>query len=120
MSIISEFKEFAIKGNAIDMAVGLVIGAAFGKIVSSFVADVIKQVRRQMDHAAALGVEWMLTFGVDKQSDYTTYCKAMADGAWCAGRAWAAPLRRALQALLQQALPQRARPQREFPPSAPR
>ncbi|MBN1325398.1 large-conductance mechanosensitive channel protein MscL [Candidatus Falkowbacteria bacterium] len=36
-----EFKEFAIKGNVIDMAVGIIIGAAFGKIVSSFVADII-------------------------------------------------------------------------------
>jgi large conductance mechanosensitive channel len=36
-----EFKKFAIKGNVIDMAVGIVIGAAFGKIVSSLVADVI-------------------------------------------------------------------------------
>ena len=41
MSIISEFKEFAVKGNAVDMAVGIVIGAAFGKIVSSLVNDVI-------------------------------------------------------------------------------
>jgi large conductance mechanosensitive channel len=41
MSIMKEFKEFAVKGNVIDMAVGIVIGAAFGKIVSSFVADVI-------------------------------------------------------------------------------
>jgi large conductance mechanosensitive channel len=41
MSILQEFKEFAIKGNAIDMSVGIVIGAAFGKIVSSFVSDVI-------------------------------------------------------------------------------
>ena len=36
-----EFKEFAVKGNVIDMAVGIIIGAAFGKIVSSFVADVL-------------------------------------------------------------------------------
>jgi large conductance mechanosensitive channel len=36
-----EFKEFAVKGNALDMAVGIVIGAAFGKIVSSFVSDII-------------------------------------------------------------------------------
>lgn len=36
-----EFKEFAVKGNVIDLAVGLVIGAAFGKIVSSFVADIL-------------------------------------------------------------------------------
>ena len=41
MSIMSEFKTFAIKGNAIDMAVGIVVGAAFGKIVSSFVGDII-------------------------------------------------------------------------------
>jgi len=41
MGMISEFKQFAIKGNMIDMAVGIVIGAAFGKIVSSLVNDVI-------------------------------------------------------------------------------
>jgi large conductance mechanosensitive channel len=41
MSILQEFKEFAIRGNAIDMAVGIIIGAAFGKIISSLVADVI-------------------------------------------------------------------------------
>jgi large conductance mechanosensitive channel len=40
MSILQEFKEFAIKGNAIDMAVGIIVGAAFGKIISSLVADV--------------------------------------------------------------------------------
>ena len=41
MSIITEFKEFAMKGNVLDMAVGVVIGAAFGRIVSSLVGDVI-------------------------------------------------------------------------------
>ncbi len=41
MSLLQEFKEFAIKGNAIDMAVGIIVGAAFGKIISSLVADVI-------------------------------------------------------------------------------
>jgi len=39
--MIQEFKEFAIKGNVIDMAVGVIIGTAFGKIVSSFVSDVV-------------------------------------------------------------------------------
>jgi len=39
--MLKEFKEFAIKGNAIDMAVGIIIGAAFGKIVSSLVNDVL-------------------------------------------------------------------------------
>jgi len=41
MSFIKEFREFAVKGNVVDMAVGIVIGAAFGKIVSSFVGDVL-------------------------------------------------------------------------------
>ena len=41
MSLVKEFKEFAIKGNAIDMAVGIIIGAEFGKIVSSLVSDII-------------------------------------------------------------------------------
>jgi len=41
MSLMSEFKEFAMKGNVVDMAVGVVIGTAFGKIVSSLVGDVV-------------------------------------------------------------------------------
>ncbi|HEY9121175.1 MAG TPA: large-conductance mechanosensitive channel protein MscL [Marinobacter sp.] len=41
MSMMKEFKEFAVKGNVVDMAVGIIIGVAFGKIVSSFVADVV-------------------------------------------------------------------------------
>ena len=41
MSVIKEFKEFAMRGNVIDLAVGVVIGGAFGKIVASLVADVI-------------------------------------------------------------------------------
>jgi large conductance mechanosensitive channel len=41
MSMMKEFKEFAMRGNVIDMAVGIIIGVAFGAIVTSFVADVI-------------------------------------------------------------------------------
>ncbi|AEJ04122.1 MULTISPECIES: large-conductance mechanosensitive channel protein MscL [Stutzerimonas] len=41
MSFLSEFKTFAVRGNVIDMAVGIIIGAAFGKIVSSFVDGVV-------------------------------------------------------------------------------
>lgn len=41
MGFLQEFKEFASRGNVVDMAVGVIIGGAFGKIVSSFVADVI-------------------------------------------------------------------------------
>jgi len=41
MSMVTEFREFAVKGNMVDMAVGIIIGGAFGKIVNSLVADVI-------------------------------------------------------------------------------
>jgi large conductance mechanosensitive channel len=41
MGIIKEFKEFAVKGNVVDLAVGVIIGAAFGKIVTSLVSDII-------------------------------------------------------------------------------
>jgi large conductance mechanosensitive channel len=41
MSVLKEFRDFAVKGNVVDLAVGIIIGAAFGKIVSSVVADVI-------------------------------------------------------------------------------
>ena len=41
MSMMKEFRDFAMRGNVVDMAVGIVIGAAFGKIVSSFVNDVL-------------------------------------------------------------------------------
>jgi large conductance mechanosensitive channel len=41
MGVISEFKAFAVKGDVVDIAVGIIIGAAFGKIVSSFVGDVV-------------------------------------------------------------------------------
>lgn len=41
MSLLKEFKEFAVKGNVIDMAVGIIIGLAFGKVVTSIVGDII-------------------------------------------------------------------------------
>ena len=41
MSLVKEFKEFALKGSVIDLAIGVVIGAAFGKIVTSFVDDIL-------------------------------------------------------------------------------
>ena len=44
MGLIKEFKEFAIKGNAIDLAIGVIIGAAFGKVVSSLVDDLLMPV----------------------------------------------------------------------------
>ena len=41
MSVVKEFKEFAMKGNVVDLAVGIIIGGAFGKIVTSLVGDII-------------------------------------------------------------------------------
>ncbi len=41
MSVIKEFRDFAMKGNVVDLAVGVIIGGAFGKIVSSLVEDII-------------------------------------------------------------------------------
>lgn len=41
MSLLTEFKAFAVRGNVVDMAVGIIIGAAFGKVVASFVNDII-------------------------------------------------------------------------------
>ncbi len=41
MGMVSEFKEFALKGNVVDLAVGVIIGGAFGKIVDSFVGDIV-------------------------------------------------------------------------------
>lgn len=49
---INEFKEFAVKGNVLDMAVGVIIGGAFGKIVTSLVADVIMPIITLMTGAA--------------------------------------------------------------------
>ncbi len=58
---IQEFKEFAIKGNVIDMAVGLIIGAAFGKIVSSLVADIIMPPITMLTGASNVeGIKWVL------------------------------------------------------------
>jgi large-conductance mechanosensitive channel len=54
MSLIAEFKQFAMKGNVLDMAVGVVIGAAFGKIVSSLVGDVITPFSSALGSQAAV------------------------------------------------------------------
>ena len=68
MGMMSEFKSFAMRGNVVDMAVGIVIGGAFGKIVSSFVNDVLMP---------PIG---LLIGGVDF-SDLSIVLKAATDGA---------------------------------------
>ena len=66
---LKEFKDFAMKGNVIDMAVGVIIGAAFGKIVTSLVNDIIMP---------AIG---MLTGGVNFSDHKWVIQKAVTDGA---------------------------------------
>lgn len=68
MSMLTEFKDFAMRGNVVDMAVGIVMGGAFGKIVSSFVGDVLMP---------PIGI---MLGGVDF-SDLAVTLKAAAEGA---------------------------------------
>ena len=67
MSFIKEFREFAMRGNVVDMAVGVIIGGAFGKIVSSLVGDVVMPV---------LGI---LTGGVDFKDLKITLAEAVGE-----------------------------------------
>jgi large conductance mechanosensitive channel len=81
MSMMKEFKEFAIRGNVVDMAVGIIIGAAFGTIVRSLVSDVIMP-----PIGLALGnVDFAEIFAVLKQGvpagPYATLADAQAAGA---------------------------------------
>jgi large conductance mechanosensitive channel len=75
--MLKEFKEFAMRGNVLDMAVGIVIGAAFGKIVSSFVSDVlmppIGKLLGQVDFSSLF-----INLG---DGDYATLAEAQAAGA---------------------------------------
>ena len=67
MSFLKEFREFAVRGNVVDMAVGVIIGGAFGKIVSSLVDDVVMPV---------LGI---LTGGVDFKDLKITLAEAVGE-----------------------------------------
>jgi large conductance mechanosensitive channel len=65
MGFFSEFKEFAVKGNVVDLAVGVIIGAAFGKIVSSFIENVITPLllKPALDAAHLSTIEELTAFG---------------------------------------------------------
>jgi large conductance mechanosensitive channel len=77
MSLMKEFKDFAVKGNAVDMAVGIIIGAAFGKIVSSLVNDVIMPpIGRLLGNVDFAGL--FLNLGA---TAYTTLAEAKKAGA---------------------------------------
>ncbi|OTG90529.1 large conductance mechanosensitive channel protein MscL [Acinetobacter sp. ANC 3813] len=60
MSIIQEFKEFAVKGNVMDLAVGVIIGGAFGKIIDSMVKDIVMPL-----------ISWILGGDVDYSNWFT-------------------------------------------------
>jgi large conductance mechanosensitive channel len=77
MSLIKEFKEFALKGNAIDLAVGVIIGAAFGKIVASLVDDIL------MPPLAAItgGRDFTNLFVTLRGAHFATLAQAKAAGA---------------------------------------
>jgi len=77
MAVLKEFKEFAMRGNVLDMAVGIIIGAAFGKIVSSMVEDVIMPpIGRLLGHVDFSGL--FLNLG---EKSYETLAAAKAAGA---------------------------------------
>ncbi len=75
--MLKEFKEFALKGNMMDMAVGIIIGAAFGKIIASLVADMIMPVVGLFTG----GVDFSQQFTVLGEGDYATLAAAEEAGA---------------------------------------
>jgi large conductance mechanosensitive channel len=74
--MLKEFKEFAMRGNVLDMAVGIIIGAAFGKIVSSLVEDIIMPPIGALRHADFSGLFINLS-----EASYSTIAEAKAHGA---------------------------------------
>ena len=77
MGMISEFKEFAMKGNVMDMAVGIIIGGAFGKIISSLVSDIIMPIVGKMMG----GVDFSTLFLNLGDGDFSTLAAAQEAGA---------------------------------------
>ncbi len=72
MGFVSEFKEFALKGNVVDLAVGVIIGAAFGKIVSSLIDDVITPLllKPALEAAHLTKLEELTIFGSVKYGNF--------------------------------------------------
>ena len=77
MGFVKEFKEFAMKGNVMDMAVGVIIGGAFGKIVSSLVDDVLMPVIGKLTGGVSF-VDLFVTLG---DGEYSTLAAAKEAGA---------------------------------------
>ncbi|MGE8537715.1 MAG: large conductance mechanosensitive channel protein MscL [Acinetobacter sp.] len=79
MSIIQEFKEFAVKGNVMDLAVGVIIGGAFGKIIDSFVKDIIMPLVSWILGGDVDYSNWFVVLG-DNPNNVTTLAAAQAEG----------------------------------------
>lgn len=75
--MLKEFRDFAMKGNVLDMAIGIIIGAAFGKIVSSFVADIMMPPLGMLMGKVDF-TNWFVSL---TGGDYTTLAQARAAGA---------------------------------------
>ncbi len=72
MGMVSEFKEFAMKGNVVDLAIGVIIGGAFGKIVSSLIDDVITPLllKPALDAAHLNNLSELTVFGTVKYGNF--------------------------------------------------
>ena len=83
MSLLKEFRDFAMKGNVIDMAVGIIIGGAFGKIVSSLVNDIMMPVLGALAGKGSLGSQFLWLGPGDKPASIDA-AKATGDAyiAW--------------------------------------
>ena len=82
MGMVKEFKEFAVKGNVVDMAVGIIIGAAFGTIVKSLVADVIMPpIGLLLGNVDFTNLFIVLKEGAEGAATYATLADAQAAGA---------------------------------------
>lgn len=79
--MLKEFKEFAMKGNVVDMAVGIVIGAAFGAIVNSLVADIVMPVLGVATGGLDFSDRYMMLKGGTPAGPYATLATAKAAGA---------------------------------------
>ncbi|MBD8010323.1 MULTISPECIES: large conductance mechanosensitive channel protein MscL [Acinetobacter] len=79
MSIIQEFKEFAIKGNVMDLAIGVIIGGAFNKIIDSMVKDIVMPVISWILGGDVDYSNWFLVLG-DNPNNVTTLAQAQAAG----------------------------------------
>ena len=82
MGIIKEFREFAVKGNAVDMAVGIIIGAAFGTIVTSLVKDIIMPpISLALNKVDFSNLFALLKAGPTDKGPYLSLSQAQAAGA---------------------------------------